>query len=617
MGTVSAAFRDHLQQLCLHQFPCGTGSWNKSRFMSRKRKSWRVGTSKEEENRDPGEESLEALVELVHSPHSPWVLPEDSSAEDHYLRELAIRNPHVLRDSFFFSYFKCLRVVDKGVKEIDSNLLKFSNLEELILTANRIRKINAENLPQTLKVLELYGNEITDTEGLCSHPPPKLQHLGLGSNRLFGSLETIYFSANFWPNLVSLDLGFNDLTELQNVVSSLRPLRKLRLLVLQGNPLALVPSYRGFTIDSLSRLSVLDDITVSPDEKHQFWGLSHKRALVEDEAQLVVTVGRVGGVPNSAAEDPEPGPDGPYISYSYYVTYDFMEDEEASRGSKVTGVLAEVIQASGSQGSLISKSPPEDNKEARELAAPLPVANARLTPPPGAVLFSTLHKPWADVIECNYSMQHCLTDLVPLKAFLLSGTTVTVVEEKILSWPILPPPSESSPLGKKEKKNQEVGKKNKEVGKKNQEKGQKNQEMGKKNQEMGKKEKPKGGKEAGKHKRKEIPRDLQQDPPLLRVLGSGQLSLEPLVSGEAQVSAVCNFGVLRSVPTPGTASIKETKDKKSGKKDESDQKAAARGKGKVREYLETETVEPQPEPLTVEIHVQLIQWKSTAEAMKK
>lgn len=26
-GTVSAAVREHLRQLCLHEFPCGTGSW--------------------------------------------------------------------------------------------------------------------------------------------------------------------------------------------------------------------------------------------------------------------------------------------------------------------------------------------------------------------------------------------------------------------------------------------------------------------------------------------------------------------------------------------------------------------------------------------------------------
>lgn len=58
------------------------------------------------------------------------------------------------------------------------------------------------------------------------------------------------------------------------MMAALRSLRRLRLLVLQGNPLALVPYYRGFTIDSLAPLCVLDDITVSPNEKHQFRGLS-------------------------------------------------------------------------------------------------------------------------------------------------------------------------------------------------------------------------------------------------------------------------------------------------------------------------------------------------------
>lgn len=76
------------------------------------------------------------------------------------------------------------------------------------------------------------------------------------------------------PQLVSLDLGFNNLTDLQNMILGLSTLRHLRLLVLQGNPLSLVPYYRGFTIDSLAHLCVLDDITVSPNEKHQFRGLN-------------------------------------------------------------------------------------------------------------------------------------------------------------------------------------------------------------------------------------------------------------------------------------------------------------------------------------------------------
>lgn len=41
----------------------------------------------------------------------------------------------------------------------------------------------------------------------------------------------------------------------------------------------------------------------------------------------MVTIGNVRGVVDSSILDPEPGPDGPFISYSYYVTYDFVEDE--------------------------------------------------------------------------------------------------------------------------------------------------------------------------------------------------------------------------------------------------------------------------------------------------
>lgn len=64
----------------------------------------------------PGEESVEALLDLVRSPHSPWALLEGSSAEDRFLKELAIQNPLVLKDTFFYSYFRSLRVVDKQVR---------------------------------------------------------------------------------------------------------------------------------------------------------------------------------------------------------------------------------------------------------------------------------------------------------------------------------------------------------------------------------------------------------------------------------------------------------------------------------------------------------------------
>lgn len=63
----------------------------------------------------PEEETVEALMGLVRSSHSPWTMLKDSSAEDRFLRELAIQNPLTIKDTFFYSYFRSLRVVDKGV----------------------------------------------------------------------------------------------------------------------------------------------------------------------------------------------------------------------------------------------------------------------------------------------------------------------------------------------------------------------------------------------------------------------------------------------------------------------------------------------------------------------
>ncbi|XP_057602732.1 leucine-rich repeat-containing protein 43 [Hippopotamus amphibius kiboko] len=594
-GTLSAAVREHLRRLCLHEFPCGTGSWNKSRFLPQTCQAWRELIPREEEAVSPGEETVEALLGLVCSPHSPWALLEGSSSEDRFLRELAIQNPLMLKDSFFYTYFRSLRVVDKQVSLVDKDLLKFVKLEELVLSANRIKEIDTANLPPTLKVLELYGNKMTSVECLCTRPPPGLQHLGLGHNKLLGPLESLYVTSDHWPNLVSLDLSFNDLTDLQSMVGGLQTLQHLRLLVLQGNPLALVPYYRGFTIDSLSGLCVLDDITVVSGEKHVFRGLSHRGDLLAHEAQLVVTVGNVRGVLDSSVLDPEPGPQGPFITYSYYVTYDFVEDGEGE-GDEYGSMLAEIIKPSPSMEQLGEDIPEEAIEEAEdsiesglasqsqsgeleesvvsgasaplprsidsaeELAKLRPCLDPRLCPSPGTVLFSTVRKPWSDVIPCNYEMQHTLKDLVPLKAFLLSGTTVTIVEEKILSWPAVPP-SPDSPLAARKGKG-EKDKKGKEKDKKEKEKDKKGKD-GKDKASKGEKESAKEQK--GSKKKKELPKDLRQDPPVLRVLGSGPVVLAPLLAGEPLVSTVCNFGVIRTLETDRLTLYRDSK-KNKGKK---------------------------------------------------
>ncbi|XP_041505103.1 leucine-rich repeat-containing protein 43 isoform X2 [Microtus oregoni] len=643
-GTLSTAVQEHLRKLCLREFPCGTGSWNKSRFLPQTRRAWRNLVPKEEETVSAGEETVEALLGLVRSSHSPWALMKDSSVEDHFLRELAIQHPLMIKDTFFYSYFRSLRVVDKGVTLVDKDLLKFLKLEELILSANKIEEIDANNLPRTLKVLELYGNLIASMECLCSPPPPNLQHLGLGHNKLLGPLESLYVTSRNWPQLVSLDLGFNELTDLQSMIAGLCTLKHLRLLVLQGNPLALVPYYRGFTVDSLARLCVLDDITVSPSEKHQFRGLSIHGDLLAREAQFLVTIGNVRGVIDSSVLDPEPGPEGPFISYSYYVTYDFVEDEDGEGNVRAStmaethpdSVLAELDEEGGEEDQpevllgahpgarrhtragrparrqrIRTESPEGLSKELSEFiaeemnqmaedsgesgitdmeesettlsirSAPLPQSidsseelsklrpriDPRLCPSPGTVLFSTVRKPWTDVIPCNYEMKHNLKELVRVKNFLLAGTT-------ILSWPVLPTPVESPLPAKKGKADKKEKEKEKE-------------------KEKGKKQK----------KKKEPPRELRQDPPVLRVLGSGLVYLEPLLAGDSAVTTVCNFGVIRTMESDRLTHARDSKKiKKVPKKEKS--------------KMATPTFENvyQPEPLTVEIQIQLQQYRSVEEA---
>ncbi|KAL1768412.1 leucine-rich repeat-containing protein 43 isoform X1 [Sigmodon hispidus] len=627
-GTLSTAVREHLRKLCLREFPCGTGSWNKSRFLPQTWRTWRELVPREEETVSAGEETVEALLGLVRSNHSPWALLKDSSAEDHFLRELAIQNPLMIKDAFFYSYFRSLRVVDKGVTLVDKDILKFLNLEELILSANKIEEINADHLPQTLKVLELYGNLITSIECLCSPAPPNLQHLGLGHNKLMGPLQSLHVTSSNWPKLVSLDLGFNDLTDLQSMILGLCTLQLLRLLVLQGNPLALVPYYRGFTVDSLARLCVLDDITVSPSEKHQFRGLSIHGDMLAREAQFVVTIGNVTGVMDSSVLDPEPGPEGPFISYSYYVTYDFVEDEDGEGNTfgmaetQPDSVLAEIVEPASSLEQIHPEPPGSISKEMSEFiaemnqmaedsgesgitdieesettisirSAPLPQSidsseelsklrprlDTRLCPSPGTVLFSTVRKPWTDVIPCNYEMKHNLKELIRAKAFLLAGTMVTIVEEKILSWPVLPTPVES-PLPPKKGK----------ADKKEKEKKQKGAESAAKDKNVPK-------------KKKEPPKELRQDPPVLRVLGSGLVYLEPLLAGESAVTTVCNFGVVRTLESDKLTNARDSKKTK---------KVLKKEKSKTPAPTFESTY--QPEPLTVEVQIQLLQYRSVEEA---
>uniref|UniRef100_A0A8B9Z2K4 Leucine rich repeat containing 43 n=1 Tax=Buteo japonicus TaxID=224669 RepID=A0A8B9Z2K4_9AVES len=563
--SVSAAFWEHLRHLGLQDFPCGIGSWNKSRFNACTNPcGGQLGpgtaAARQEEAVPLGEESPDVLMELLSDRHSPWALLPDCSPQDQRLREMAVLAPELVHGSNVFQVLRSLRIVGKGVSAVDEGLLQLQQLEELILSTNQISRITSANLPRTLKVLELCCNVVADLQDLCARPPPELQHLGLGYNRLCGPSEHKYLTAAFWPNLVSLDLSFNNFTDLLGLVSQLSSLQKLRILLLQGNPLALIPTYRGFLVDSLPRLSILDDIHIGPEERHQFQGLARQPG---DEAQVVVSIGEIKGVPDpSTRQQLEVGSEAPVITYSYCVTYKFVEGEEIEGGNpslfQVTKIHQRPVVAtldvdSSAQDTRETKGQQEpaameepkahsglwlflacgsirtslagsaaaglllrlmDNELAlltsRGLVLPVlgkerSLLRAFLCPCTVKV-FVTPGKPWADTIDCSYRKEHTAKDLVGLKSYLACGTIVSVVEEKVLSWPVdgPQPSAEACP-------------------------------------HAGALQVPVPG---DKQKKKEKPCELRSNPPIRRTLGTQRVTLETLLATEDLVATVCDFGIL-------------------------------------------------------------------------
>ncbi|XP_010158538.1 PREDICTED: leucine-rich repeat-containing protein 43 [Eurypyga helias] len=524
---VLAAFREHLRRLGLQDFPCGLGSWVGGRGHSRG-----GDPTGQEEAVLLGEESPEALMELLRDRHSPWALPPDGSRQDQHLREMAVLTPELVRGSNVFQVFKSLRIVGKGVEEVDEGLLQFQHLEELILSANQISRITSANLPRTLKVLELCCNAVADLQDLCAQPPPELQHLGLGHNRLCSPSQDKYLTADFWPNLVSLDLSFNNFTDLVGLVSQLSSLQKLRVLVLQGNPLALIPTYRGFLVDSLPKLSILDDIYVGPDERHQFHGLAKQTELIRSEARVVVSVGEIKGVPDpSACQQLEVGSEAPVITYSYCVTYEFAgEDIEDSSSTEVPKIHRSPVVAT-----LDVDTSAWDSGEAKGQQKPAAMEEPKVH---SAKVFVTPGKPWADTIDCSYRKEHTAKDLVGLKSYLAAGTIVSVVEEKVLSWPVDADPEENAVTKGKAGRGLQKGS-------------------------------AKGPvlREKQKRKKKEKPCELRSDPPIRRTLGTRRVTLETLLATENLVATVCDFGILMTeqLLQPPSLEEKVRSDRKKGK----------------------------------------------------
>uniref|UniRef100_A0A3Q1F1E7 Leucine rich repeat containing 43 n=1 Tax=Acanthochromis polyacanthus TaxID=80966 RepID=A0A3Q1F1E7_9TELE len=314
---LSAVLEKKIRRLCLNDFPCGYGSWV-SYFSCELTKDSAAGADSE---------STHSLLDLLSCHHSPWRYDDSWSPQASALRKLAVLTPQHLHTNFIYSYFTTLRIVDKGVSDVDDGLLKFSKLEELVLSANQISEIQAENLPSSLKILELRANRLSSLNSFTGRLPPCLQYLGLSHNSL-GSREDIsHLTGRHWPQLVCLDLSDCDFQDQRSLLEALSSLPRLKTLVLEGNPFTLAPSYPGFTVDHLPGLSCLDALWISPEQRHRFRGLAEMSELIADTASATVNVGRVRGIPDPLMSVEENAPDFPVVSFSYFITYEFLSHE--------------------------------------------------------------------------------------------------------------------------------------------------------------------------------------------------------------------------------------------------------------------------------------------------
>ncbi|XP_044146405.1 leucine-rich repeat-containing protein 43 isoform X2 [Bufo gargarizans] len=527
--TVSEALRQQLEALCLKSFPCGSGSWNKPHLV----KGRRIPADTYWEDSDPDEESQGTLQDILNQQNSPWEPEDKYNSEAQHLRELAVKCPENITDLFIYSYFKRLRIVDK-------------------------------------EILELCSNHISSLKDVSVNPPPLLQHLGLAYNRIRGSSESMFLTADIWPNLVSLDLSYNDLTDLFNLVSRISTLQNLRILMLQGNPLTFVTKYRGYTIDSLPKLCVLDDILILPDEKYKYSGLSKKKEDRENKAKFYVRIRKVQGIPNpSAHAEQQNSGDYPVTTVTYHVCYEFIEDQPSS----------DMCQ------SYTCDQPEQSTEGHEEQLYPLNLHTG---------LFKSDGSFWNENIEYDYVKEHTSTDLLALKSFLLSGMKVIVREEKILSWP--KDPEENAAVSKLDKK---VGGKDKEKDKA--------------------RSSSRGSKTDGKSKKKkENLIELCHDPPIVKTLGSAVMPLNNLVSGVMQTFSVCNLEPFYSSieqqheneKCPQNSNKTKERKLKSGRENVEAPKTFRSSSGKEKqkdtEVKPAEAGPPPPVALTVEMEVQLV-----------
>ncbi|KAL9654603.1 hypothetical protein ABK040_006665 [Willaertia magna] len=161
------------------------------------------------------------------------------------------------------------------------------NLECLGLSANRIVKI--DSLPRNIFSLNAFSNNIEKVCNLKNFS--NLLHLGLGGNQIS--------NLNFLEGctaLMSVDLSFNNLLNMQDVLTSLSTLPSLKMLNLQGNCFTLLECYRGAVFSTIPGLETLDEVAYNEDSKKPYLELFKGFEQSNEVIKLTLNISTFAGI---------------------------------------------------------------------------------------------------------------------------------------------------------------------------------------------------------------------------------------------------------------------------------------------------------------------------------
>ncbi|KAJ3155404.1 Leucine-rich repeat-containing protein 43 [Geranomyces michiganensis] len=157
------------------------------------------------------------------------------------------------------SLFKTLLLHDRGITVVDPAFRAFENLEELSLTGNNIAPDAFAGVPPSVQMLTVNANMLPAVPWIPHLT--SLIHVGLSHNHITSlSACDQAFAA---PKLMSIDASWNRIDDLEEIVRMVSRWKKLRSLVLMGNPVFLMPGYRQYVLSKLPALASLDDIPVA------------------------------------------------------------------------------------------------------------------------------------------------------------------------------------------------------------------------------------------------------------------------------------------------------------------------------------------------------------------